>query len=153
MKSKLNSARQSFTWKALLFRVILKIFTEFCSFMFTSLIQMFKSSGMVFFVFNTNTVWNFFGFTIILLSLTQFMVVWDSSISVSIRETILMNLLIIYFYLHSYEAIICLWTRKKLFLEISQNSLAQVFSCEFAKFRRTPFLTEHLRWLLQGISI
>ena len=56
---------------------------------------------------------------------------------------------------------------KKLFLEISQNSqestcarvpqacnfikketLAQLFSCEFAKFLRTPFLTEQFRWLL-----
>ena len=59
-------------------------------------------------------------------------------------------------------------TVKKMFLEISQNSqentcarvsflikwqawketLAQVFSCEFYKSLRTPFLTEHLRWLL-----
>ena len=57
---------------------------------------------------------------------------------------------------------------KKVFLEILQNSqentrvrdsflindfikkesLAQVFSCEFAKFLRTPFFTEHLYWLL-----
>ena len=51
---------------------------------------------------------------------------------------------------------------KKVFLEISQNSqentcanfikkeaLAQVLSCEFSKkFLRTPFFTEHLRWLL-----
>ena len=60
-----------------------------------------------------------------------------------------------------------LW--KKMFLEISQNSeentcarisflkacnfikketLAQVFLCEFCKILRTPFLTEHLWWLL-----
>ena len=57
---------------------------------------------------------------------------------------------------------------KKVFLEILQNSqentrvrdsilindfikkesLTQVFSCEFAKFLRTPFFTEHLYWLL-----
>ena len=57
---------------------------------------------------------------------------------------------------------------KKVFLEILQNSqentrvrdsflindfikkesLIQVFSCEFAKFLRTPFFTEHLYWLL-----
>ena len=29
-----------------------------------------------------------------------------------------------------------------------KETLAQVFSCEFAKFLRTPFFTEHLRWLL-----
>ena len=48
---------------------------------------------------------------------------------------------------------------KKVLLEVSQNSrentCARVSfsiklqaSCEFAKFLRTPFLTEHLRWLL-----
>ena len=52
---------------------------------------------------------------------------------------------------------------KKVFLEISQNSqentCARVsflikrlwhrcFPMNFAKFLRTPFLTEHLRWLL-----
>ena len=31
---------------------------------------------------------------------------------------------------------------------IKNETLAQVFSCEFAKFLRTPFFTEHLRWLL-----
>ena len=31
---------------------------------------------------------------------------------------------------------------------IKKESLAQVFSCEFAKFLRTPFFTEHLYWLL-----
>ena len=60
---------------------------------------------------------------------------------------------------------------KKVFLEISQNSqestcarvskacncikketLEQVFSCEFLRnFLRTPFLTEHLWWLLLSI--
>ena len=65
---------------------------------------------------------------------------------------------------------------KKVFLEISQNSqestcarvsfllkrlwlwdfikketLTQVFSCNFVKFLRTPFLTEHLRWLLLNV--
>ena len=56
---------------------------------------------------------------------------------------------------------------KKVFLEISQNSqentcarvcnfvkketLAQVFPVNFAKFLRTPFPTEHLRWLLLNI--
>ena len=28
-----------------------------------------------------------------------------------------------------------------------KETLAQVFSCVFAKFLRTPYLTEHLRWL------
>ena len=31
---------------------------------------------------------------------------------------------------------------------IKKEALAQVFSCEFCEFLRTPFLTEHLRWLL-----
>ena len=31
---------------------------------------------------------------------------------------------------------------------IKKESLAQVFSVNFAKFPRTPFLIEHLRWLL-----
>ena len=31
---------------------------------------------------------------------------------------------------------------------IKKETLAQVISCEFAKFLKTPFLTEHLRWLL-----
>ena len=31
---------------------------------------------------------------------------------------------------------------------IKKETLAQVFPVEFAKFLRTPFLTEHLRWLL-----
>ena len=30
---------------------------------------------------------------------------------------------------------------------IKKETLAQVFSYEFAKFLRTPFFTEHLRWL------
>ena len=47
----------------------------------------------------------------------------------------------------------------KVFIESSQNlleacnfinkeTLAQVFSCEFYEFLRTPFFTEHLLWLL-----
>ena len=31
---------------------------------------------------------------------------------------------------------------------IEQETLAQVFSYNLAKFLRTPFLTEHFRWLL-----
>ena len=31
---------------------------------------------------------------------------------------------------------------------IKKETLTKVFSCEFAEFLRTPFLTEHLRWLL-----
>ena len=31
---------------------------------------------------------------------------------------------------------------------LKQETLAQVFSVNFAKFPRTPFLIEHLRWLL-----
>ena len=31
---------------------------------------------------------------------------------------------------------------------IKKEALAQVFSCEFYEISRTPFLTEHLRWLL-----
>ena len=31
---------------------------------------------------------------------------------------------------------------------IKNNTQAQVYSCEFGQFLRTPFLTEHLRWLL-----
>ena len=31
---------------------------------------------------------------------------------------------------------------------VKKETLAQVFSCEFCEFLRTPFLTEHLRWLL-----
>ena len=66
---------------------------------------------------------------------------------------------------------------KKVFFEISQNSqenscarvsfliklqaacnfikketLAQVFSFEFSKFRGTPFFTEHLWWLLLNVQ-
>ena len=68
---------------------------------------------------------------------------------------------------------------KKVFLEISRNSrentcarvsfliklqaeaynfiknepLAQVFSCEFCEILRTPFFSEHLRWLLLVVTI
>ena len=31
---------------------------------------------------------------------------------------------------------------------LTKKSPAQVFTCEFAKFLKTPFFTEHLRWLL-----
>ena len=33
---------------------------------------------------------------------------------------------------------------------IKKESLVQMFSCEFSKFLRTPFLPERLRWLLLG---
>ena len=72
------------------------------------------------------------------------------------------------------EAVAQTYSVKQAFLEISLNSwentfatvsvliklrpqacnfikietLAQVFSCNLAKFLRTLFLTEHLRWLL-----
>ena len=56
---------------------------------------------------------------------------------------------------------------KNVFLEISQNSWrntcarasiliklqAQVFSCDFSKFLRIPFLTEHLRWLFLYMAV
>ena len=32
------------------------------------------------------------------------------------------------------------------------DTLAQLFSCEFAKFLRTPFLTEHFWWLLLNVA-
>ena len=35
---------------------------------------------------------------------------------------------------------------------IKKESLPQVFSCEFCKFLRAPFLTENLRWLLLEIN-
>ena len=38
------------------------------------------------------------------------------------------------------------FTRLKAFSK--KETLAQVFPVNFAKFLRTPFLTEHLRWLL-----
>ena len=49
---------------------------------------------------------------------------------------------------------------KKVFLEMSpmachfikKEILIQVFSCEFCEILRTRFLTEHLRWLLLGVS-
>ena len=71
------------------------------------------------------------------------------------------------------EAVVRRCSVKKVFLETSQNSrentcssvsfliklqarsetllkktLAQVLSCEFCEISRTPFLTEHLWWLL-----
>ena len=84
--------------------------------------------------------------------------------------------LLIYFILERKEAVVRSCSVKKVFLEISQNSkestcarvsflikrlwlwdfikketLTQVFSCNFVKFLRTPFLTEHLRWLLLNV--
>ena len=35
---------------------------------------------------------------------------------------------------------------------IKKETLAQVFSCEFCEFLKTPFLAEHLRWLLLSIA-
>ena len=35
---------------------------------------------------------------------------------------------------------------------IKKETLAQVLSCEFAKFLRIPFLTKHLRWLLLNLE-
>ena len=64
---------------------------------------------------------------------------------------------------HLTETVARMCSVKKVFLEISQNSqentYARVsflikrlwhrcFPMNFAKFLRTPFLTEHLRWLL-----
>ena len=64
---------------------------------------------------------------------------------------------------HLTETVARMCSVKKVFLEISQNSqentCARVsflikrlwhrcFPMNFAKFLRTPFLTEHLRWLL-----
>ena len=60
------------------------------------------------------------------------------------------------------EAVVRKCSIKKVFLKISQilqentragnfikkETLAQVFSCEIAKFLRKPFFKEHLRWLL-----
>ena len=72
----------------------------------------------------------------------------------------------------SSEVVVRMCSVKKMFQEISQNSeentgvrvsfllnffylnfikietLAQLFSVDFAKILRTPFFTEHLRWLL-----
>ena len=33
-----------------------------------------------------------------------------------------------------------------------KKTQAQVFSCEFVKFLRKPFLKEHLRWLLRALE-
>ena len=51
------------------------------------------------------------------------------------------------------EAITHTCSVKKVFLEISQNLLKKrlchrCFPVNFAKFLITPFLTEHLQWLL-----
>ena len=68
-------------------KVIPKRLTEFFGLMSTSLIQMVKSSGMVLFLYDTKISWNLFEFTIILFAFSQFMVViWDSSMSMSISE-------------------------------------------------------------------
>ena len=45
---------------------------------------------------------------------------------------------------------------KKVFLEISGlkvATLTQVFPVNFAKFPRTPFLKEHLGWLLLNVTL
>ena len=52
------------------------------------------------------------------------------------------------------EAVVQRCSMKKMFLEISQNFTAKhlcqglCFPVNFVKFLRSPFLTEHLRWLL-----
>ena len=50
------------------------------------------------------------------------------------------------------------FTRKHLSQSLFLNKVAgispaQVFSCEFCKFLRTPFLTEHPRWLLLIVAV
>ena len=69
---------------------------------------------------------------------------------------------------HSFiEAVVQMCPVKKVFLEISQNSQENTqaapatllkkriwhrcFPVDFAKFLRTPFLIEHLWWLLSSI--
>ena len=64
------------------------------------------------------------------------------------------------------EAVAQMCSVKKIFLEISQNSQEAMrpatlfkkklshrcFPVNFGKYLRTPFFTEHLRWLLPSIS-
>ena len=59
------------------------------------------------------------------------------------------------------EAIVQKCSVQKVFLEISQNSHATLlekklwrrcFPVNFMKFLRTPFLTEHLQWLLMILN-
>ena len=69
-----------------MFKVISKNLTEFFGLTSASLTQMVKSSGMVFFLFGTNIAWNLFGFTILWFVLSQFTVVWGSSMSISINK-------------------------------------------------------------------
>ena len=71
---------------SLLSKVIPESLTELFGLMSTSLILRVKSSGKVFFLFDTNIAWNFLGFTVIWFALSQCMVVWDSSVSISISE-------------------------------------------------------------------
>ena len=71
---------------SLLSKVIPKSLTEFFGLISTSMIQIVKSSGMVYFLFDTNIAWNFFGFTIRWFALSQFMTVWDFSLSMSISK-------------------------------------------------------------------
>ena len=71
---------------SLLSKVIPNSLTEFFDLMSKSMIKIVKSSRTVFFLFDTNIARNFFGFAIIRFTLSQFVVVWDSSRSISISE-------------------------------------------------------------------
>ena len=71
---------------SLLSKVIPKSLTELFDLMSTSLILMVKSSVMVFFLFDNNIAWSFWGFTIIWFALIQFIVDRDSSMSILISE-------------------------------------------------------------------
>ena len=44
------------------------------------------------------------------------------------------------------------FTGKHLWQSLFFKTLAQVFSCDFVKFLRTPLFTEHFRWLLLSIQ-
>ena len=48
-------------------------------------------------------------------------------------------------FLIKYQALACSF--------IEKETLAQVFPCNFEKFLRTPFPTEHLQWLLLNFSV
>ena len=67
-------------------KVIHKNLTELFGLMSTSLILVVKSSGMVFFLFDANIDWIFLGFIIKWFALSQFMDVWDYSVSISVSE-------------------------------------------------------------------
>ena len=67
------------------------------------------------------------------------------------------------------EAVALMYSVKKVFLEVSQNSqevaggaacnfikketLAQVFSCEFCEISKNTLFTEHPRWLILYVSL